>query len=349
VGGLGVTGTRAANALAREADLILCVGTRLIDLTTGSHSLFQDPEVRFVGLNLVPRDAHKLGALPLVADAKLGLRALHDALAGEDWRAPEAWRERALEERTRWERELSQDLAPRDGERMSQGQLLRVLNEASSAADWLVVASGTPHVDVHKLWDASTGARCLMEVGFSCMAGEIPAALGVRMACPDAGEVYVLIGDGNYLMGATGELVTARQEGLKLIVIVVENHGFQSIHGLQRARTGRSFGLEFRERSASGVDGPFVEVDYAANARSLGCTVFTASTPEEFRSSVEAARGETAPVVIVARVEPTRLLLDSGCWWDVGVAELSERPETRDLAAEHARGRALQRPYLPRR
>jgi len=350
VGGLGVTGTRAANALAREADLVICVGTRLIDLTTGSQSLFQHPEVRFVGINLASRDAHRLGALPLVADAKLGLRALLDALDGETWRAPEAWRGRALEERARWERELTSDLAPRDGELMSQGQLLRVLNEASSPADWLVVASGTPHVDVHKLWDASTGARCLMEVGFSCMAGEIPAALGVRMAHPDAGEVYVLIGDGNYLMGATGELVTARQEGLKLTVVVVENHGFQSIHGLQRARTGRSFGLEFRERSAdaSGVSGPFVEVDYAANARSLGCSVFTATSLDEFRAALDAARAETAPVVIVARVEPRRLLLDSDCWWDVGVAELSERPETRELAAEHARGRALQRPYLPR-
>jgi 3D-(3,5/4)-trihydroxycyclohexane-1,2-dione acylhydrolase (decyclizing) len=170
------------------------------------------------------------------------------------------------------------------------------------------------------------------------------------MARPDAGEVYVLIGDGNYLMGGTGELVTARQEGLKLTVIVVENHGFQSIHGLQRARTGRSFGLEFRERSAdgSGVSGPFVEVDYAANALSLGCSVFTASSLDEFRASLDAARAETAPVVIVARVEPRRLLLDSDCWWDVGVAELSERSETRELAAEHARGRALQRPYLPR-
>ncbi len=349
VGGVGVTGTRAANALAREADLVVCVGTRLIDLTTGSQSLFQDPKVRFVGINLVARDAHKLGALPLVADARLGLRALLEALDGEDWRAPEAWRERALEERARWERELSDDLATRDGERMSQGQLLRVLNESSAPEDWLIVASGTPHVDVHKLWDASTGARCLMEVGFSCMAGEIPAALGVRMARPD-GEVYVLIGDGNYLMGATGELVTARQEGLKLTVVVVENHGFQSIHGLQRARTGRSFGLEFRERSAdgSGVGGPFVEIDYAANARSLGCSVFTAASLDEFRAALDAARAETAPVVIVARVEPRRLLLDSDCWWDVGVAELSERPETRELAAEHARGRALQRPYLPR-
>ena len=161
---------------------------------------------------------------------------------------------------------------------MSQGQVVRALNEAQRPEDWLVVASGTPHVDVHKLWDPAGAGRCLMEVGFSCMGGEIPAGLGVRMAQPDAGEIHVLIGDGTYLMGNTSELVTARQEGLKLTVIVIENHGYQSIHGLQRARTGRSFGLEFRERSANGAGlaGPYVEVDYAANARSLGCAVFAA-------------------------------------------------------------------------
>ena len=350
VGGVGVTGTRAANALAREADLIVCVGTRMIDLTTGSNSLFQEPGVGFVGLNLRARDAHKLGALPVVADAKLGLRGLVDGLASAGWRAPEAWGKRAREASARWQSDLDQDLAQREGERMSQGQLLRALNEATTPEDWLIVASGTPHVDVHKLWDASTGARCLMEVGFSCMAGEIPTALGVRMARPKSGEVYALIGDGNYLMGATGELVTARQEGLKITVIVVENHGFQSIHALQRGRTGRSFGLEFRRRSAdgSGIGGPYVEVDYAANARSLGCAVFTADSLDQFGSSLDAAKDETDPVVIVARVEPHRLLLDSDCWWDVGVAERSERAETRELAAEHARGRALQRQHLSR-
>jgi 3D-(3,5/4)-trihydroxycyclohexane-1,2-dione acylhydrolase (decyclizing) len=345
VGGLGVTGTRAANALARDADLVLCVGTRLIDLTTGSHSLFQDPAVRFVGVNLSARDAHKLGAAPVVGDAKLVLRTLVDALQSVGWRAPDGWRARVTRARTEWERDLEADLEVRNGERMSQGQLLRALNEESHADDWLVVASGTPHVDVHKLWRPDASARCVMEVGFSCMAGEIPAALGVRLAHPQAGEVFVVIGDGNYLMGATGELVTACQDGLKLTVIVVENHGFQSIHGLQRARTGRSFGLEFRHRSADGASltGEYVDVDYAANARSLGCASFTASTIEEFRTALSSARQETRPSVIVARVEPTRLLLGSECWWDVAVAEESERAETRRLATEHARGRALQR------
>jgi 3D-(3,5/4)-trihydroxycyclohexane-1,2-dione acylhydrolase (decyclizing) len=336
LGGVGVTGTRAANALASDADLVLCVGTRLIDLTTGSSSLFQDPDVRFVGLNVLARDAAKLGALPLVADAKLGLRALGEAA---DWRAPDEWRERALAERRGWERAVADDLQPREGERISQGQALRVLNAAAGRRDWLVVASGTPHVDVHKLWNPGRGERCLMEVGFSCMGGEIPAALGVRMARPDADEIYVAIGDGTYLMGSTGELVTARQEGLKLTVIVFENGGYQSIHALQRNRTGRSFGLEFR-----GPHGDYVEVDYASNARSLGCAAYRAETEEQLADALDAARAETGPVVIAVRVERQRLLLDSECWWDVGVPEHSERPETSALAAVHVRGRALQRP-----
>ena len=336
VGGIGVTGTRAANALARDADLVVCVGTRLIDLTTGSRSLFQHPDVRFVGLNVVARDAHKLGALPLVADAKLGLQALTEALA--DWRAPEDWRARALAEREAWQTELAEDLQPREGEAMTQGQALRALNESMAPRDWLVVASGTPHVDVHKLWDAGQGERCLMEVGFSCMGGEIPAALGVRMARPDAEEVYAVIGDGTYLMGSTGELVSARQHGLKITLIVFENGGYQSIHGLQRARTGRSFGLEFRGR-----DGDYLDVDYSANAASLGCASYRATTVEELREALQAARDEPGPTVIAVVVERHRLLLDSGCWWDVGVAEVSERAETRELAAAHARGRELQR------
>ena len=150
---------------------------------------------------------------------------------------------------------IQQDLRPRAGER-SQGQLLRALNEAQRPDDWLVVASGTPHVDVHKLWDPGGAGRCLMEVGFSCMGGEIPAGLGVRMAHPDAGEVHVVIGDGTYLMGHTGELVTARQEDLKLTVIVVENEGYQSIHGLQRAAPGEASdwsSVSAQERGSPGV------------------------------------------------------------------------------------------------
>jgi 3D-(3,5/4)-trihydroxycyclohexane-1,2-dione acylhydrolase (decyclizing) len=341
VGAVGHSGTRAANSLAREADVVLCLGTRLIDLTTGSNSLFEDRSVRFVGLNVSEADARKLGGLPIVSDAREGIAALLRALAGTAGARPE-WRARASEAWARWQSDLDADLAPRDGERLSQGQALRALNRQAREEDAVVVASGTPHVDVHKLWDTAAGTSIFMEVGFSCMGHEIPAALGVRMARP-AGEVYAVIGDGTYLMGAS-ELVTAVQEGLKLTVVLFRNHGFQSIHALQRGRIGRSFGLEFRRRlDGEALEGAPVEVDYAANAASFGCRTFRAATTGEVEEALAEARRESGPCVIVVDVEPHRLLLDSECWWDVGVPHVSSRPET-DRAVEQAdRGRQLQR------
>lgn len=228
---------------------------------------------------------------------------------------------------------------------MSQAQALRVLNRHARPDDALVVASGTPHVDIHKLWDTVAGARVFMEVGFSCMGHEIPAALGVRMARGPNGEVFVVIGDGTYLMGSS-ELVTAVQEQLKITVILFENHGYQSIHALQRSRIGASFGLEFRTRSngeGSRLDGPYLEVDFAANAGSYGCATFIAETTDEIEMALDAARAEARPCVIVARVEPRRLLLDSRCWWDVGVPQVAARTDTLDAVTASDEGRAQQR------
>jgi 3D-(3,5/4)-trihydroxycyclohexane-1,2-dione acylhydrolase (decyclizing) len=346
VGAIGHSGTRAANELARVADVVICVGTRLIDLTTGSHSLFQDPDVQFVGINVSGADAHKLGASVLIADAKLGLQALHQALEQAGFSPQQDWTEQVAGAKRQWAEDLELDLAQRDGELMSQGQALHTLNLSAKAQDILVVASGTPHVDIHKIWDTSQGARVLMEVGFSCMGHEIPAGIGARMGAPQAGEVFVVIGDGTYLMGHT-ELVTAIQEGLKITVILIENHGFQSIHALQRGRTGRSFGLEFRARKQQEgrLTGPFVPIDLAANAASYGCAVFTAKTPQELEQALLGAREQSAPAVIVVSVEPHRLTLDSKCWWDVGVAQVSTRQETQTAYFEHARGRLTQRYY----
>jgi 3D-(3,5/4)-trihydroxycyclohexane-1,2-dione acylhydrolase (decyclizing) len=347
VGAIGHSGTRAANRLAREADLVVHVGTRLIDLTTGSNTLFQHPDVAFVGVNVAPGDAGKLGATTVVADAREALDAL-DARLAEVGHAPRPdYADEVAASVAQWSAVLADDLRPRAGERMSQAQVLHALNAQATAEDALVVASGTPHVDVHKLWDTRVGTRVLMEVGFSCMGHEIPAALGVRMAGTYPGEVYAVIGDGTYLMGPT-ELVTAVQEGQKITVLIFENHGFQSIHALQRGRIGRSFGLEFRHRDraqGSRLTGEYVTVDLAANARSFGATAFEAATLDELRDALAAARREAGPCVIVARVEPHRLMLDSECWWDVGIAEVSTREETRAARAAHDEGRARQRHY----
>jgi 3D-(3,5/4)-trihydroxycyclohexane-1,2-dione acylhydrolase (decyclizing) len=341
VGAIGLTGTRAANHLAREADFILCVGTRLIDLTTGSMSLFEHPDVRFGSINLDNYDAHKLSAVPVQADARSGLEALEATLG--DYEASEDWVVETSVQVERWQTDLEADRVSRPGEIMSQHQVLRAVNASVRSGDTLVVASGTPHVDIHKAWDTSQGATVQMEVGFSTMGYEIPAAIGTRMAQGPDGEVLVLIGDGTYLMGHT-ELVTSVQEGLKITVVLIDNHGFQSIHALQRGNIDRSFGLEFRHREdGSGLTGDYVAIDYAASASAYGCAVFTADTPDEVTDALTQARAERRPCVIVCHTEPHRQILDSQCWWDVGVPEVSSRPETVRAAQKTIEGRRRMR------
>lgn len=339
-GAVGHSGTRASNALARDADVVLCVGTRLIDLTTGSNSLFEHHDVKFIGLNVCAPDADRLGAQPILADALAGLQALHGALGRAGWRAPEEWSARTQRELESWNGAVEAHLAQE--RELSQGAALRVINEQAQTDDVLVVAAGTPHVDVHKLWDTSKASEVLMEVGFSCMGHEIPAALGVRIGAADAAEVYAFIGDGNYLM-AHSELVTAVQERLKITVVIIENHGFQSIHALQRAKTGRSFGLEFRARERDGLTGEFVAIDLAGSAASYGCATYEARTRSELASALAAARQEQSATVIVVHVDPLRLTPSSDCWWDVGVAEVSTHRETRVARAASEAGRAKQR------
>jgi 3D-(3,5/4)-trihydroxycyclohexane-1,2-dione acylhydrolase (decyclizing) len=338
LGGIGVNGTRAANEVAAAADLVVCVGTRLTDFTTGSRSLFQHPDVRFVGLNVAGADAAALGGLPLVADAREGLEALHAALAG--WSAPVEGAAAARAALERWRAALDADLAPRPGERLTQGQVLRALNEATGPGDWVVAAAGSPPGDLLKTWTVPPGGHAHIEFGFSCMGHEIPAALGIRMAQPDTGDVYAVVGDGTLLMAPT-ELVTAVQERLRITVVLLVNGGFQSIHGLQTAHVGRSFGNEFRHRAdGAGLAGAVVDVDYVALARSLGCATYPVADEAGLTEALERARSEPGASVIVCDVEPRRGLLDSGAWWDLGVAEVSERPGTAELAAAHrARGR----------
>jgi 3D-(3,5/4)-trihydroxycyclohexane-1,2-dione acylhydrolase (decyclizing) len=340
VGGIGVNGTGAANELAREADVVVCVGTRLTDFTTASRSLFGDPGVRFVGINVGAADARSLGALPVVADARAALEALARGLDG--WRAPEEHTRRVAAANERWKRAVEADLTPRPG--MTQGRALRLLNRAARAGDWVVAAAGSPPGDLLKLWDVPAGASAHIEFGFSCMGHELPAGIGIRLAEPDAGEVLVIIGDGTFLLSPT-ELVTAVQERAKVTVVVFVNHGYQSIHTLQLGTVGTSFGNEFRVRSADGgaPDGPFVDVDHAGMARALGCRAWRADTPEELETAVAEARAADGPALIECRVEPRASVLGSGAWWDLGVAQQADDPRTRELAAAQAEGAAAQR------
>jgi 3D-(3,5/4)-trihydroxycyclohexane-1,2-dione acylhydrolase (decyclizing) len=333
-GGIGVNGTGAANALAADADVVLCVGTRLSDFTTGSQSLFQAPDVSFVGLNTCAADACKQGAFPLVADARAGLEALAAALERRERGARRRQLSAAIED---WRVALAADLQPNGG-RMSGGAVLAELNRNVRAGDWVVAAAGSPPGDLLKLWETPEGSHAHIEFAFSCMGHELPAGLGIRMADSEAGEVYVVIGDGTYLMAAT-ELATAVQERLAVTVVVLVNGGYMSIRGLQRATGSPALATEFRNHA----DGEPLAVDYAANARSLGCRAVDVASPGELTAALAAARAARAPTVVACAIEPHRALLHSGAFWDLGVAEASSRPEVREAAAAMRRGRATQR------
>ena len=349
LGAIGANGTSAANALAHEADLIIAIGTRLTDFITGSNSLFQAEGVRFLGINVSGADAQKMGAQAVVADARETLVALKAGLSGRSKVARDAYLSEAREKWQAWLDAVAADTAPRDGETMSQAQIVQRLNKLATPNDIVVTAAGTCIADVTKLWECHDSAPCDIEFGFSCMGFDIPSAIGVRLAKPDAGEIFVVIGDGNYLL-ANSELVTAAQEHLKITVILVENAGFQSIHALQKGTTGASFATERRARGADKrLSGDVVAVDFEAHARSLGCHAITADTLDAFEAAVAEARGvKGRPVVIVAPVEPLRLFgADNLSWWDVGVAETSGLQRVNQASERHIQARKrLQRAYL---
>jgi 3D-(3,5/4)-trihydroxycyclohexane-1,2-dione acylhydrolase (decyclizing) len=325
VGGIGVNGTRVANELARDADLVLCVGTRLSDFTTGSHSLFQEPGVRFVAINVNAADAYKLVAAPVVADAREALDALRAELAG--WTAPGGNIGAAV---ARWAADLERDVAPIEGERIGQGEVLRTINATATAGDWVVAAAGWQPGDLLKLWSVPPGSFTHIEFAYSCMGHEIPAGLGIRMREGAGPEVVIVIGDGTYLMNPT-ELVTAVEERLKLTVVVLDNAGYRSI---ARLADGASPGNAFA-----------ASVDYVANARSMGCAAVLARTAAELREALADARAGDDTTVIVCPTEPGRSLLASGAFWDLGMPEVADDEAVARRTAEHLEARAAQRYY----
>jgi 3D-(3,5/4)-trihydroxycyclohexane-1,2-dione acylhydrolase (decyclizing) len=344
VGGIGVNGTRAANELARDADVVVCVGTRLSDFTTGSHSLFEHPDASFLGINVNAADAGKLSATAVVADAREALDALREALAG--WTSPSGYSQTVGEAVGRWRVALDADVAPRTGEPMGQGEVLRAIERTIEAGDWVVAAAGWQPGDLLKLWETPPGSFTHIEFAFSCMGHEIPAGLGIRMRTGPTGEVFVVIGDGTYLMNPT-ELVTAVQEDLKLTVVLLDNGGYQSINGLALGHAGAAAGNEFRRRGASGrfPDGERVVVDYVANARSMGCEAVLAETVDELDGALRGARDGDATTVIVCPTAPDRGLLSGEAFWDVGVPEVAANESTRRLTAEHRAHAQTQRRY----
>ncbi|MGW1880733.1 3D-(3,5/4)-trihydroxycyclohexane-1,2-dione acylhydrolase (decyclizing) [Streptomyces sp. NPDC001975] len=371
LGGIGLEGTPAVNVLAREADFVLTVGSRLTDFATASHSLFQNPDVRFASINVNAHDANRLGATGIVADAKRALAALTDAVRANGTTTPVAWQEkvRALDER--WQAERAAALAPdtpfdlaslpADTDVVSdtdavltQGQLIGLLQEHARSGDTIIAAAGGPPGDLQKVWDATEGRFAHLEFGFSCMGYELPAAIGVRLAEPDpAKRVLSLLGDGTFLMAPT-ELVTAAQEKLPLTIVIPENHGYQVIHRLQMGRSGREFGNEFRYRDGSleigsdkpaRLEGDYLRIDLVKTAEGLGARAIRATTADEVRTALAGTRDHDGPVVLVVPVIPHADLPGAGVWWDVAPAEVSEQETVAQLRREYEEGLTSQRWY----
>ncbi|MBO2436179.1 3D-(3,5/4)-trihydroxycyclohexane-1,2-dione acylhydrolase (decyclizing) [Actinomadura nitritigenes] len=331
VGAIGATGTTAANALAREADVVIGIGTRYSDFTTASHSLFQNPGVRFVNVNVARFDAAKLAGTMVVADAREGIRGLNAALDG--YAVPDAYKHETTALMARWNAAVDEAYAPQDRPLPAQSEVIGAVNEVSGPRDVVVCAAGSMPGDLHKLWRASDPKGYHVEYGYSCMGYEIAGGLGVKMADPSR-EVFVMVGDGSYLMMAQ-ELATAVAEDVKLVVVLVQNHGFASIGNLSESVGAQRFGTRYRARTGTGLDGERLPVDLAANAASLGADVLRASGAADLRDALRRARESDRTTVVHIETDPLSDAPGSEAWWDVPVAEVSALDSTREARARY--------------
>jgi 3D-(3,5/4)-trihydroxycyclohexane-1,2-dione acylhydrolase (decyclizing) len=353
LGAVGATGTAAANRLAREADLVVGVGTRWSDFTTASKSAFQDAGVRFVNINVAAFDAAKLSGLALTCDARAGLEALREALAGHH--VDPGWEELAAREASAWADEVARLVGAGHAPLPSQAEVIGAVNDAAGADGVVVCAAGSMPGDLHKLWRARDPKSYHVEYGYSCMGYEIPGGMGVKLAAPER-EVFVMIGDGSYLM-LPGELATAVAEGIGIVVVIVDNHGYSSIGALSRSLGSAGFGTHYRRQDGTqlidrpdgqgpATDAPPLPVDLAANAESLGARVLRTRTIGELREALDRARGESGPVVVHIEVDRYAGVPSYDSWWDVPVAEVSEDSAVRAARQEYEEARAGQRRYL---
>lgn len=347
VGGIGHTGTATADALARDADLVIAAGTRLTDFTTASATLFQNPAVRFLGLNLDPYDAHKLAARPVVCDARVGLEELRVAVAG--YRVDPSYEATYKEGKRGWERLVEQAYAsPDEDAAPTQAQVLGLLDAVVDASDILINAAGSLPGDLHRLWRPRSADQYHVEYGYSCMGYEIPAAIGTALAAPGR-PVWALVGDGTYLMNPT-EIVTAVQEGVPLKVVILDNHGYASIGGLSGAVGGEGFGTAYRFRAAGGAyTGAPLPVDLAANAASLGMAVIRAETVRDLRKALVEARASDRPTCVYTQTRTPDTVSGpppAQAWWDVPVAETATRAAAASAREEYDRQAAQRRRHL---
>ena len=344
MGAIGATGSLAANRLAHEADLIIGIGTRYSDFTTASMTAFQNLGVRFVNINTAEFDAFKVGAIPVVADARVALERLAEALA--DQRVDANYAAEIAELKAKWDTEVDRLFHLNKSAKPAQSEVIGAMWDASAARDVLVSAAGSHPGDLHKLWRTRSPNGYHMEYGYSCMGYEIPGAIGAKIADPSR-EVFVFLGDGTYQM-MPSEIVTSVQEGVKIIIVLVDNHGFGSIGSLSRSLGQGGFGTSYRFRSqVSGqLDGDCLPVDFVANARSLGALAVKANTVEELKQALEDAKGRDRTSVIVVETDPSENVPGYESWWDVAVAEVSELESVRKARTSYEEARKRERHHL---
>jgi len=331
LGGMGVTGGLAANRIARDADLVIAVGTRLGDFTTCSRNLFRNPDVAVLSINVNAFDAAKMNSAAMVADARESLKALTAGLTAAGWRS--GYKGEVERARAEWLMEWDRLYAEDDPQGLSQARLLGELNESLLPKDAIVVgASGSLPGDLQRVWRTRAADSYHMEYGFSCMGYEIAAALGAKMAAP-AREVFALVGDGSYVM-LHSELLTALQEGIKVTIIVFDNAGYQCIDNLQTSQGIVKFGndLRLRDSRTGRLTGKLMPLDFAKNGESYGARGYSPKSLADFRTAVKGALAGSGPAVIDVKVTQKSMTHDYESWWRVGTAQVSENPKVVEAA-----------------
>ena len=333
LGAIGVTGTPGANLTAREADLVIGIGTRWSDFTSASKTAFQNPDVRFVNVNVARFDAFKMAGIPVIADARAALEELARSLEG--WSVDDGYRERSARLAREWDERVTAIHALGHQPLPSQGEVIGAVNRAAGPRDVVVAAAGSLPGDLHKLWRCRDPKAFHVEYGYSCMGYEVAGGLGVKMAAPDR-EVFVMVGDGSWLM-MSSEIVTSIQEGVRMIVVLIDNHGFASIGGLSEAVGSGGFGTRYRRRRPGEIDlaGEVLEVDFAANAESLGARAIRAETIADLNAALPEARVADRTTVVTIETDPTASVGSFESWWDVAVAEVSEQDPVQDARARY--------------
>ena len=342
LGAIGVTGTPGANLAARDADVVIAIGTRLSDFTTASKTAFQNPNVRFLNINVNEFDAHKHAGLPVVADARAALCALQAVLAG--YRVDAAYASNIGQWKAQWEAETDRLYGLKHGPPVSQGEVIGAVNRVSRPEDVVLCAAGSLPGDLHKLWRTRRPGGYHLEYGYSCMGYEIAGGLGTKMADPSR-DVWVMVGDGSFLMMAS-EIATSVQEGYKLNLVVLDNHGFSSIGGLSNAIGSQGFGTDYRVRTPNGeLRGEYVPVDFAALCSGLGARVVRATTLAEVEQALAAMRGHDRTTAVVVEVDKEARVPGYESWWDVPISEVSEIGSIRAARAQYEQAVRQERRY----